>query len=45
MPSPAIETGLPVGVATMEKQYEGEVVGRSVTLFTAATTVTVPWKT
>ncbi|MEU6372484.1 DUF3224 domain-containing protein [Streptomyces sp. NPDC046909] len=35
-PAPAIETALPVGVATMEKQYEGEVVGRSETLFTAA---------
>ena len=29
-------TGLPVGVSTMEKRYEGEVVGRSATLFTAA---------
>ncbi|MFL6124743.1 DUF3224 domain-containing protein [Actinophytocola sp.] len=36
VPSPAIETALPVGVATMEKQYEGEVTGRSVTLFTSA---------
>jgi hypothetical protein len=36
VPGPAIETALPVGVATMEKQYEGEVVGRSATLFTAA---------
>lgn len=35
-PTPAVETGLPVGVATMEKQYEGEVTGRSSTLFTAA---------
>src|SRR6478752_10731698 len=36
VPSPAIETALPVGVATMEKRYEGEVAGRSATLFTAA---------
>ena len=36
VPSPAITTALPVGVATMEKQYEGEVTGRSATLFTAA---------
>ncbi|GAA5191888.1 hypothetical protein GCM10023322_50290 [Rugosimonospora acidiphila] len=33
---PAIETALPVGVATMDKLYEGEVAGRSATLFTAA---------
>lgn len=33
---PAIETALPVGLATMEKRYEGEVQGRSVTLFTSA---------
>ncbi|TDC21429.1 DUF3224 domain-containing protein [Streptomyces sp. 8K308] len=36
VPSPAIETAVPVGLATMNKQYEGEVVGRSATLFTAA---------
>ncbi|AWZ10042.1 MULTISPECIES: DUF3224 domain-containing protein [unclassified Streptomyces] len=36
-PEPAVETGLPVGVATMEKHYEGEsLTGRSATLFTAA---------
>lgn len=35
-PDPAVPTGLPVGVARMEKHYEGEVVGRSATLFTAA---------
>ncbi|MEV5173747.1 DUF3224 domain-containing protein [Streptomyces flaveolus] len=35
-PEPAVSTGLPVGVATMEKHFEGEVVGRSATLFTAA---------
>ncbi|MGW0883208.1 DUF3224 domain-containing protein [Streptomyces sp. NPDC002671] len=35
-PEPAISTGLPVGVATMEKHYDGEVAGRSATLFTAA---------
>nr|WSX53674.1 DUF3224 domain-containing protein [Streptomyces sp. NBC_00974] len=33
---PGIETALPVGVATMDKTYEGEVAGRSATLFTAA---------
>jgi hypothetical protein len=35
-PEPAIATGLPVGVATMEKHYQGEVEGRSATVFTAA---------
>lgn len=36
-PDPAVETGLPVGVATMEKHYEGATLaGRSATLFTAA---------
>ncbi|MFD7029272.1 DUF3224 domain-containing protein [Streptomyces sp. NPDC059917] len=35
-PEPAVPTGTPVGVATMEKHFEGEVVGRSATLFTAA---------
>ena len=33
---PEVATGLPVGVATMEKRYEGEVAGRSATLFTSA---------
>ena len=33
---PVVATGLPVGVATMEKRYQGEVEGRSATLFTAA---------
>ncbi len=33
---PAIATGLPVGVATMEKHFEGDVAGRSATVFTAA---------
>ena len=36
VPDPAITTALPVGVATMEKHYEGEVTGRSATLFTSA---------
>lgn len=36
VPSPPIETAVPVGVATMAKHYEGEVAGRSATLFTAA---------
>ena len=35
-PDLAVSTGLPVGVATMEKHFEGEVSGRSATLFTAA---------
>ncbi|MER5729358.1 DUF3224 domain-containing protein [Streptomyces sp. NPDC002138] len=35
-PEPAVPTALPVGVATMEKHYEGEAEGRSATLFTAA---------
>ncbi|WP_330335407.1 DUF3224 domain-containing protein (plasmid) [Streptomyces sp. NBC_00536] len=35
-PEPAVSTGMPVGVATMEKHFEGEVAGRSATLFTAA---------
>jgi Protein of unknown function (DUF3224) len=33
---PAVATGLPVGVSTMEKRYQGGVEGRSATLFTAA---------
>lgn len=36
VPGPAIETALAVGVATMAKEYEGEVTGRSATLFTSA---------
>ncbi|MCX4744337.1 DUF3224 domain-containing protein [Kitasatospora sp. NBC_01287] len=36
VPTPAVATGTPAGVATMEKHYEGEVVGHSATLFTAA---------
>lgn len=32
----SVETGLPVGVATMTKTYGGEVDGRSATLFTSA---------
>ena len=35
-PPVAVTTGLPVGVATMEKRFEGEISGRSATLFTAA---------
>jgi hypothetical protein len=33
---PAITTALPIGVARMEKVYDGDVRGRSATLFTAA---------
>jgi hypothetical protein len=35
-PSPGIQTGLPTGVATMEKHYFGQIEGRSATLFSAA---------
>ncbi|MGF6886393.1 hypothetical protein ABIA39_004833 [Nocardia sp. GAS34] len=35
-PDPAIPTAVPVGVARMEKLFDGEVSGRSATLFTAA---------
>ncbi|MFI1913592.1 DUF3224 domain-containing protein [Nocardia sp. NPDC020380] len=35
-PDPAISTGLPVGTALMEKLFEGEIAGRSATVFTAA---------
>ncbi|MFG2873910.1 DUF3224 domain-containing protein [Streptomyces sp. NPDC048337] len=35
-PEPAVSTGLPVGVATMEKHFEGAAAGRSATLFTSA---------
>ncbi|WP_067828957.1 DUF3224 domain-containing protein [Nocardia inohanensis] len=33
---PVIPTAVPVGLAVIEKQFEGEVVGRSTTLFTSA---------
>ncbi|KPI33135.1 Protein of unknown function DUF3224 [Actinobacteria bacterium OV450] len=36
VPGPEIETAMPVGVATMRKRYDGEVAGRSATLFTSA---------
>ena len=35
-PDPPIETALAVGVSRMEKHYQGELAGRSATLFTAA---------
>jgi hypothetical protein len=35
-PAVEITTALPVGIAVMEKRYEGEIEGRSATLFTAA---------
>jgi Protein of unknown function (DUF3224) len=35
-PDPPIVTALPVGVWQMEKHYEGDITGRSATLFTAA---------
>lgn len=31
-----VATAVPTGVATMEKSYEGEIAGRSATLFTSA---------
>lgn len=34
--SPEIKTRLPTGVATMEKQYFGQIEGRSATMFTSA---------
>ena len=36
VPTPAVTTAMQVGVMTMEKRYEGEVSGRSATLFTSA---------
>ncbi|WP_457031354.1 DUF3224 domain-containing protein [Kitasatospora sp. P5_F3] len=33
---PVVKTALPVGVAIMEKQFEGEAAGRSTTVFTGA---------
>jgi Protein of unknown function (DUF3224) len=33
---PAISTALPVGVAIIEKQFDGDIAGRSTTVFTAA---------
>jgi uncharacterized protein DUF3224 len=36
VPAPDVKTGLPVGVATMRKRFEGDVSGRSATIFTAA---------
>ncbi|OKJ16114.1 DUF3224 domain-containing protein [Kitasatospora sp. CB01950] len=36
VPAADIETAAGVGVATMRKQFEGEIAGRSTTLFTAA---------
>jgi hypothetical protein len=35
-PDPAIPTAVPVGVARMEKLFDGQVSGRAATLFTAA---------
>ncbi|MEV6860526.1 DUF3224 domain-containing protein [Streptosporangium subroseum] len=35
-PSPPVSTGVAVGVATMEKHFEGDIVGHSATLFTSA---------
>ncbi len=35
-PEPPVETALAVGVSRMEKRYEGQLAGRSATIFTAA---------
>ena len=35
-PVPDVNTALPVGIATMDKSYQGEIEGRSSTLFVAA---------
>lgn len=35
-PDPAIATAVPVGVAQLAKQFDGEIAGRSATLFTSA---------
>ncbi|NNH72585.1 DUF3224 domain-containing protein [Nocardia uniformis] len=36
VPDPAVPTALPVGVATMEKVFVGELSGRAATVFTSA---------
>jgi len=36
VPEPAIATALPVGVATLEKRFDGAITGRSATIFTSA---------
>ncbi|MEV8514167.1 DUF3224 domain-containing protein [Dactylosporangium sp. NPDC051484] len=36
VPEPAIATALPVGISLMEKTFDGDITGRSATLFTAA---------
>lgn len=36
VPEPPIATALPVGIAHIEKAFDGEITGRSATLFTAA---------
>lgn len=35
-PPPEVTVGVPVGVATMDKRYDGGVTGRSATIFTSA---------
>ena len=35
-PEPSVTTGLPVGLAAMDKRYEGDVEGRSATWFASA---------
>ncbi|WP_433661958.1 DUF3224 domain-containing protein [Nocardia sp. CA-128927] len=36
VPDPPIDTALPVGVAHIVKEFDGDITGRSATLFTAA---------
>ncbi|WP_433713740.1 DUF3224 domain-containing protein [Nocardia sp. CA-084685] len=36
VPDPAVITALPVGIAQIEKEFAGEITGRSATLFTSA---------
>lgn len=36
VPDPAVTTALPVGIATISKEYAGAITGRSTTLFTSA---------
>ncbi|MEV0245049.1 DUF3224 domain-containing protein [Nocardia sp. NPDC050712] len=36
VPDPPIGTALPVGIATMTKEFAGEITGRAATLFTSA---------
>ena len=41
---PAISTALPVGVATMEKSFDGDIADRPATLFTVAFDQATGWR-